>query len=358
MMGNNSNAIKVAVAGVGNMISGLIQGLYYYKDKPNDKPILHPKVGGFQINAIHIVAAFDVSKEKVGKDVTEAIFAAPNKTPTTMDIPPLGVKVHKVPVLDGVAETAEMVIKPSNEKDCDLVKVLKESDTDVLVIAVPSGSVKAAEYFAQAALDANVALINASPAPLARNTVWSRKFREARLPLLGDDLQSQAGGTVFHKGLINLLFQIGVRVKDTYQLDVSGGLEGLTTLDYDRRQFKRKVKEESISRSTNELFNIASGTTDYLDFLGSTRIGNYWVKGEGFLGQPVTMDIRMESIDSSNGAATLIDAIRCAKIALNRVIGGPVTSVAPYLFKAPPMYMEHEDAFKAFLDFSSGKRMD
>ena len=357
-MSSNSNAIKVAVAGIGNMISGLVQGIHYYQDKPNDKTILHPKVGGFQINDIEIVAAFDVSEEKVGKDLCEAIYEHPNKVPSSIKVPLSGVMVNKVPAFDGIAESATGVVKESKVKDCDVVSVLNACDTDVLVIAVPSGAVEAAEYFANAALEANVALINASPAPIARNSSWARKFREARLPLLGDDLQSQAGGTIFHKGLINLLFEIGVRVLDTYQLDVSGGLEGLTTLDYERRQFKRKVKEESISRSTDELFNIASGTTDYLDFLGSTRIGNYWVKGEGFLGQPITLDIRMNSLDSSNGAATLVDAIRCAKIALNRVIGGPVASVSPYLFKAPPIYMEHTEGIQAFNDFASGKRRD
>ncbi len=347
--------IKVAVAGVGNLVNGLVQGIKYYSDHKNQDDLLHPKIGGFQIEDIKVVAAFDIDERKVGKDLSEAIFAAPNKMDMVVELETTHVIVQKSPTLDGVAETARGELKVSDSKDVDVVKVLENSGAEMLVIATPSGAVQTAEMFAEAALKAKIGVINATPTPLARNSVWARKFREASLPILGDDLQSQAGGTSFHKGLLQVLKDIGVHVKETYQLDVSGGLEGLTTLDFDRRNYKRSVKEHSIKQALDYNFEVAAGTTDYLEFLGSLRIGNYWVAGKGFLGQPVTLDIRMESVDGSNGAASLADAIRTMKIAINTVAKGPVSGPAPYLFKAPPVTVPLAQAKTNFEGFISGK---
>ena len=346
--------IKVAIAGVGNLASGFIQGIQYYTNHSEEK-IAHPRLGGYEIKDIEVVAAFDIDERKVGKDLSEAIFANPNKMPKIMDVPELGVLVKKTPVLDGVAETAEEVIKISSEKEVDLAAELKSSGAEMLIIATPSGAVKTCEAFAKAGLDAGIGVINATPTPIARDPKWAREFRLAKLPLLGDDLQSQAGGTAFHKGLLKLLNEIGVRIKDTYQLDVSGGLEGLTTLDFERRNYKRSVKEHSIRQSLDYDFEVAAGTTDYLEFLGSTRIGYYWVEGKGFLGETVKLDIQLETVDGSNGAATLSDAVRVMKIALNKVATGPLVSPAPYLFKAPPVVMPLEKTPEAFEDFITGK---
>ena len=349
------NEIKIAIAGVGNLASGLVQGVEYYSQKATKKTILHSNLAGFKISDIEVTAAFDVGDTKVGEDLSKAIFAHPNNTPKSVTVPKLNVNVQKAPILDGISDMATELVNVSSEKECNVHDVLVESKADILILAVPSGAIKLAEHFAQAALDAQVALINATPTSLARNNTWARKFNKAQLPLLGDDLQSQAGGTIFHKGLINLLREIGVSVSNTYQLDVSGGLEGLTTLDYERRKYKRSIKEESISRAIEDDFNIASGTTDYLDFLGSLRIGHYWIEGTGFLNQPVKIDVRTESIDGSNGAATLIDAIRVTKIALARVIGGPITPPASYLFKAPPVIFSPEESRQRFYEFVNNK---
>ncbi len=346
--------IKVAFAGIGNLASGFVQGIAYYS-KNSEQHITHPRLGGFEIKDIEIVAAFDIDERKVGKDLSEAIFAEPNTMAKIVDVPEIGVTVSMAPVLDGVAETATDVIKISSEKEVAVKKTLEESGAEILVIATPSGATKTCEAFAQAALEAGVAVINATPTPIARNPKWAREFTNAKLPLLGDDLQSQAGGTAFHKGLLKLLNEIGVKVMDTYQLDVSGGLEGLTTLDFERRNYKRSVKEHSIKQALDYEFEVAAGTTDYLQFLGSLRIGYYWVEGHGFLGQPVRLDIQMESNDGSNGAASLTDAVRVMKIALNRVASGPLVAPAPYLFKAPPVFMPLEKTKQAFDDFVTGK---
>lgn len=348
--------IKVAFAGVGNLCSGFVQGLEYYKDVSKQQSLLHPKIAGLTITDLEVVAAFDIDERKVGLDLTEAIFGDPNKTPEVVKLQKSGIIVQKGPTLDGVAETAVEEIKVSSAPDVDVAKALQESGAEVLVIATPSGATNSCNYYVEAALKAGCAVVNASPTPVARDNEWARKFQDAKLPILGDDLQSQAGGTAFHKGLLVLLKELGVKVEDTYQLDVSGGLEGLTTLDFDRRQFKRKVKEESISRSFDDPINVASGSTDYLDFLGTLRIGHYWVAGQSFLGQPVKIDIRMETLDGSNGAATVVDAVRAAKIALNRVLGGPIGSVSAYLFKAPPLIMPQEEARNGFDDFVLGRR--
>jgi len=264
--------------------------------------------------------------------------------------------VNKGPTLDGISEYTEEVIKVASEVDANIVEILKQSKAEFLVINTPSGSNQAVETYAQAALDAGVGVINSTPTKLVRNPEWVKKFVAAGLPLLGDDLQSQAGGTIFHKGVLEVLHEQGIKIEDTYQLDVSGGLEGLTTLDYSRRQNKRKVKEDTIKRSIPYDINVAAGTTDYLDFLGSRRIGHYWIKGSGFLGQEVKIDITMITDDGSNGAASLVDAIRAAKIALARGKSGPIINVCAHLFKGPPSYISRTDAINRFSEFITGER--
>ena len=350
-----SNEIKIAVAGVGNLTSALVQAIAYYKSG-HEEELVHPKIGGFSIGDIVIVAAFDIDKRKVGLDLSEAIFAAPNNKQQVVSVDKSGVIVQMGPTLDGISEYTEEVIEVSSEQSVNLVEILKQSGAELLVINTPSGSDEANKEYATAALEAGLGVINSTPSEIVRNMELSRKFTSANLPLIGDDLQSQAGGTIFHKGLLEVLHEQGIKVDDTYQLDVSGGLEGLTTLDFDRRKMKRTTKEDSIKRSLPYGINVAAGTTDYLDFLGSRRIGHYWIKGKGFLGHNVSIDIRMITDDGSNGAASLVDAIRSAKIALNQTIGGPVNAVCAHIFKAPPAYLSRTDAMEGFEAFIDGKR--
>lgn len=351
----SDNSIKIAVVGVGNLTSALVQAIEYYKHNTSEG-IIHPKIGGFSVSDIQIVAAYDIDNRKVGLDLADAIFAHPNNKFKVIEIKKTGIVVQKTEVLDGISEYTKDAIPISDKDSVNLFESLINSHAEFLIINTPSGSDKLVEYCANAALKANIGVINSTPSPLVRKVDLLKKFKDAGLLVLGDDLQSQAGGTVFHKGLLEILDQQGIKVINTYQLDVSGGMEGLTTLNYDRRQIKREVKENSIKRSLPYDIQVAAGTTDYLDFLGSRRIGHYWIYGKGFLDHQIKIDIRMETDDGTNGAATLVDAIRAAKVAYARGITGPVKTVCAHMFKAPPSYLSRTEASKGFEKFISGER--
>ncbi|MHA1866274.1 MAG: inositol-3-phosphate synthase [Candidatus Heimdallarchaeaceae archaeon] len=350
--------INVAIAGVGNIASGLIQGVEYLRTNEDScKYLLHPSMANYGVNTIHIVAAFDVDKTKVGKDLYEAIFASINSTPKFLELSPSGVIVKKGPVLDGITGTLADVIEVSDAPDVDVAQSLKDSGAEMLICALPTGAEKAVEFYAQAALEAEIAFINCTPTFIASDPLWARKFRQANIPLVGDDLQSLYGGTVLHKGILEILSEQGIRIKDTYQLDVSGGLETLNTLDDDRKAYKRTVKENTIKNAFQGQINIASGTSDYLEFLGNRRIGHFWIYGETFIGTPIKIDIRLETQDGPNGAATLFDVIRGVKIAINRAVGGPLSSICAYGFKAPPVYTDRHNAHTWFNEFVNGSRI-
>ena len=353
------HSIKVAIAGVGTVASGLIQGIAYfneYKEKRDD--LLHPIIGNFGAKDIKIVAAYDVDSTKVNKDIAQAIFAPINSTPKFIEIDDTGIMVQKGPVLDGLSEHLKSVIQIAEGEEIDVSQNLKDVDADILICAIPTGAEKAVEAYAQAALDAEVAFINCTPTRIASDTEWARKYKKANVCLIGDDLQSLAGGTVLHKGFLDVLKEQGVTIKDTYQLDVAGGLETLNTLDDDRKQYKREVKERTLKQSFKNEINLASGTSDYLEFLGNRRIGHFWILGEGFMGMPVKIDIRLETLDGPNGAATLIDVIRASKVAVNRAGSGPIISISAYGFKAPPINTDRHTAHKWFKEYLEGIRTE
>ncbi|MHA2295309.1 MAG: inositol-3-phosphate synthase [Candidatus Hodarchaeales archaeon] len=349
--------INIAIAGVGNAASALLQGLIYYKDPQKDptKPI-----GGIHVGDIECVSAFDVVSTKVNKPLNEAILAPPNNCPTycTPKGDELVVKVLKGPTLDGISNIVSPVVEISPDPEEDVVKILKEVKADMLIALLPSGAQKATEYYAQAALDAGAAFINCGPAMIASDREWARKFKNAGLPLVGDDLQSQLGGTRLHKGILEVLTMFGAKISNTYQLDVSGGMEGLNTIEPERRHMKREIKSESIQRTIPNLGpdNIASGTTDYLDFLENQRVGHFWIEGTYFLNAPITIDITMRTFDGANAAGTLVDVIRATKIALDRAVDGPLISVSAYGFKKPPVFVREEQGNKWFEEFIEGKR--
>lgn len=354
-----SGKIKIAIAGVGNIASGLIQGISYLNIFTEKKEnLLHPQLGNYEAKNIEVVAAFDVDSTKVGKDVSDAIFAQINSTPRFVDVPNLNVKVQKGPLKDGLSEILLQVIHLSEDTEVNLVEELKEKKAEMLICALPTGAEEAVKTYAQAALDAEIAFINCTPTKIASNPVWARKFKMANICLVGDDLQSLAGGTVLHKGFLNTLKEQGIMIKDTYQLDVAGGLETLNTLDDDRKQYKREVKENTIQEAFVEKINIASGTSDYLEFLGNRRIGHFWIYGEGFMGMPIKIDMRLETLDGPNGAATLVDVIRATRIAINRAGSGPISSVCAYGFKSPPVITDRHTAHKWFNEYIEGKRSE
>jgi myo-inositol-1-phosphate synthase len=354
---------RVILVGIGNAASALVQSLNYYSQNKHDTSNLkYETIGGMRIEDIEIVSAYDVVKNKIGLDLSEAIFAEPNVAQKFVEFTkPLGVTVKAGPVLDGISpmlgETVEVVHTSKNQ---DLAQELKEADADMVISLLPSGAKEATYKYADAAIEADLAFIEAAPTRICSDDTWVRKFKKANLPVVGDDLQSQLGGTRIHKGLLEMLNAFGAKVKNTYQLDVSGGSEGMNTLYTDRRFEKRQIKTDSIKRTLPYLTDedIASGTTDYLDFLGNERTGYFWIYGNYFVNSPFKIDITIKTSDGPNAAGTLVNVIRATKIALDRGIDGPLLSVSAYGFKYPPVHVGEQDSVKRFEEFISGERAD
>ncbi|MFX0013302.1 MAG: inositol-3-phosphate synthase [Promethearchaeota archaeon] len=349
---------RVILVGVGNAASALVQALEYYS-KHETTGLKYETIGGLRINDIEIVTAFDVVEGKVGKDITEAIFADPNVAPRFVEYSqPLGVEVKKGPLLDGISPLLAETIQISSKSDVDLVKEIKTAEADMLISLLPSGAKDAIHTYANACLKGEVAFIEAAPTRICSDEKWVRKFKKANLAVVGDDLQSQLGGTRIHKGLLEMLNSFGARIRNTYQLDVSGGSEGMNTLYTERRLEKRQIKTDSIKRTLPYLTDddIASGTTDYLDFLGNERTGYFWIYGNYFLQSPFKIDITIKTVDAPNAAGTLINVIRATKLAINRGIDGPLISISAYGFKYPPVYVNEQDSVKRFEEFINGTR--
>ncbi len=349
--------IKVAIVGVGNCASALVQGLKYYNKFEKDDGYTGLRnlfLGGFHPKDIQIVAAFDIDERKVGKDLSEAIFSPPNNAPKIVDVPKLNVTVHKGPVLDGVGESTRQIIKVSNMPEANVVEVLKKSGAEIMLNLLPSGAVKASEWYATQSLATGCAFVNATPVFVASNPEWVGRFEEAGLPLVGDDLVDQVGATALHKTLLQLLSRHGVRVTETYQLDVGGGTESLDTLER-TRDVKRTVKTEAVKTALPYEAEVVAGSTDYVDFLQNRRDSFFWIKGWYFCGAPMQIDMRLSTIDAPNAGSVLFDVIRAVKIALNRKMKGAVLPICAYAFKHPPKLLPLEVAEKSFEDFVSQK---
>ena len=349
--------IKVALAGVGNCASALIQGLRYYGNCTKEEESLglrHIYLGGFHPRDIQIVAAFDIDERKVGKDLSQAIFAEPNNAPRVADVPPLNAKVQKGPVLDGVGEYTQKVIQISSQPEADIKKVLEENDAEVLLNLLPSGAVEASKWYAEQSLSAGCAFINATPVFIASDKVWAGKFEGAGLPIVGDDLVDQVGATTLHKTLLKLLSMHGVRVTETYQLDVGGGTESLDTLER-TKDVKRTVKTRSVEAALPYRAEVVAGSMDYVDFLNNRRDSYFWIRGTYFCNTPMQIDLKLSTVDAPNAGSVLFDVIRAVKIALDRGMRGTILPICAYAFKNPPQLLPIETAEKMFFDFISGK---
>jgi myo-inositol-1-phosphate synthase len=343
--------IKVALAGVGNCASAFIQGLRYYSMfTENPVGLRNPQLGGFAPSDIQVVAAFDVDNRKVGNDLAEAIFAQPNNAPRVTDIPATGVTVQKGPTLDGVGKSVKNIIQPSSTPDGNVAQVLRDAGAEILVNLLPSGAAEASRYYAEQALAANCAFINATPTYIASDAAWAKKFENARLPLAGDDLVDQVGSTALHKTLLKLLSNNGVKITETYQLDVGGGTESLETLDR-TREAKRTIKTQSVASSLPYKAEIVAGSTDYVDFLQNNRDSYFWISGTYFCNAPMLIDLKFSTVDAPNAGSVLFDVVRAAKIALNKKLQGALTPLCAYAFKRPPQMMPLETAEKAFATF-------
>ncbi len=364
-----SKPIKVAIVGVGNCASSLIQGLFYYKDIKDEKELvpglMHNLIGDYKISDIKIVAAFDVDKRKVGKDVSEAIFALPNCTKIfCKDIPKMGVKVKMGPVLDGVAphmkeypEDKTFIV--AKQKPVDVAKELKKSKAEILINYLPVGSQKAVEYYADCALKAGCAFINCMPVFIVSDKNWAEKFEKRRLPCIGDDIKSQVGATILHRTLCHLFTQRGVIIERSYQLNFGGNCDFLNMLARERLKSKKISKTESVESQLAKRLsydNLHIGPSDWIPWLKDNKVCFIRIEGRKFGNVPIELELRLSVEDSPNSAGCVIDAIRLTKLALERGVGGPLISASAYLMKHPPQQFTDEKAREMVEEFIHGKR--
>ncbi len=352
--------VRVAIAGVGNCASSLVQGVHYYREAREDQEVpglMHVNFGGYHIRDLEFVAAFDVDANKVGRDLGEAIFTPPNCTVKFCDVPKLGVEVMKAPVLDGLGKYLKSVIPVDpTQKEVDVVQVLRETRADVLVNYVPVGSYQAARYYARACLDAGVGFVNCMPEFIVSDPSWGKKFEEAGIPCAGDDIKSQVGATILHRTLVKLLVDRGVKVEESYQLNIGGNTDFLNMLEEERLSSKRISKTEAVSSQIPYEVPLRIGPSDYVPFLKDRKICYIFIKGRKFGDVPLWIDAKLSVEDSPNSAGVVIDAVRAVKLAKDRGIGGPLLSVSAYFFKHPPIQLTDEEARKAVEEFIAGRR--
>jgi len=330
--------IKVALVGVGNCASAFLQGLSYYGKavKPEEfVGLRNPMLAGYAPSDIDVVAAFDVDERKVGLDISDAIYAKPNNTLKVFQVPKTGVIVSKGPLLDGVGESTKDIIQVSSKADVNVAQILKDSGAEMVINLLPSGAVKATEFYAEQAICACCAFINATPNFIASDISWAKQFQEANLPLVGDDLVDQVGSTALHKTLLKLLSESGVKISETYQLDVGGGTESVDTLER-TRDIKRAIKTESVAASLPYKTNIVAGSTDYVDFLQNKRDSYFYINGVYFCNTPLKIDLKFQTVDAPNAGSVLLDVVRAVKVALTKKHAGPINAVCVYGFKRPP----------------------
>lgn len=354
--------IRVALVGVGNSASALIQGTQYYKDaKPGTTVpgLMHVNFGGYQIKDIKFVAAFEVNKDKIGKDLAQAIFTKPNCVVKIADVPHLNVKVSSAPIMDGVAPHMREVFNVYDEKTegtADVVQVLKDTKAQVLVNYLPVGSREATRFYAQCAMDAGCAFVNCMPEFIASNQEWAKKFEQAGLPVLGDDIKSQVGATILHRNLVRLCLDRGVIVDETYQLNLGGDTDFLNMTVEERLKTKRISKTEAVTSLVPYELPTRIGPSDYVHFLNNKKICYITLKGRKFGDRPITINVKLEVEDSPNSGGVVIDLIRAAKIALDRKIKGALLSMSSYAFKHPPIQVPDPQARQWTEDWIEGKR--
>ena len=363
--------VKLAIAGVGNCASSLVQGIHYYRDVDDgDRTVpglMHTTMNGYRVADIEPVAAFDVDERKVGTDLAEAIFAPPNCTTVFEEnVPETGVIVEKGPVLDGVAEHMQEYpshrrFVVSDEPSVDVVDVLEESNADVLVNYLPVGSQEATEHYAQAAIEAGCAFVNCIPVFIASNDAWAARFEDARLPVVGDDIKSQVGATIVHRALAKLFSDRGVEIDHTYQLNTGGNTDFLNMLERSRLSSKKVSKTESVQSqlpTALEDDDIHIGPSDYVPWQNDNKVCFTRIEGRKFGDAPIEIELRLSVEDSPNSAGVAIDAIRGAKIALDRGVGGPVPSISAYLMKHPPIQFSDDVAREKVEAFITGRGDD
>ncbi|MFD5868938.1 inositol-3-phosphate synthase [Corynebacterium sp. NPDC060344] len=353
------SSVRVAIVGVGNCASSLVQGVEFYRDAKagDDVPgLMHVQFGDYHVSDVEFVAAFDVDDKKVGKDLSEAIGASENCTIKIADVPTLGVEVQRGPTLDGIGKYYAETIDESAKEPVDVVQALKDAEVDVMVSYLPVGSEQADKFYAQCAIDAGVAFVNALPVFIASDPEWAKKFEDAGVPIVGDDIKSQVGATITHRVMAKLFEDRGVRLERTLQLNVGGNMDFKNMLERERLESKKISKTQAVtSNLTGPLAgkiddrNVHIGPSDWIDWLDDRKWAYVRLEGKAFGEVPLNLEYKLEVWDSPNSAGIIIDALRAAKIAKDRGIGGPIFPAAAYLMKSPPKQMG-DDAARAELE--------
>jgi myo-inositol-1-phosphate synthase len=361
---NATNEVRVAIVGVGNCASSLVQGVQYYQDadpNANVPGLMHVTFGRYHVRDVKFVAAFDVDAKKVGFDLSEAIFASENNTIKIADVPPTNVVVQRGPTLDGIGKYYAETIDLSDEKPVDVVKVLKDNKVDVMVSYLPVGSEEADKFYAQCAIDAGVAFVNALPVFIASDPVWAKKFEDAGVPIIGDDIKSQVGATITHRVMAKLFEDRGVTLDRTYQLNVGGNMDFKNMLERERLESKKVSKTQAVtSNLTGSLAgkiedkNVHIGPSDHVAWLDDRKWAYVRLEGRAFGDVPLNLEYKLEVWDSPNSAGIIIDAVRAAKIAKDRGIGGPIIPASAYLMKSPPVQLADDVARDQLEEFIAG----
>ena len=356
-MGN----IRVGIVGVGNCAASLVQGVHYYRDAdPTQKVpgLMHVQFGPYHVRDIQFVAAFDVDAKKVGRDLSEAISASQNNTIKICDVPPQDVIVQRGHTLDGLGKYYRETIEESDEEPVDVVATLRDAAVDVLICYLPVGSEHAAKFYAQCSIDAGVAFVNALPVFIAGTPEWAAKFEEAGVPIVGDDIKSQVGATITHRVLAKLFEDRGVELQRTMQLNVGGNMDFLNMLERDRLESKKISKTQAVTSQIPDRDlgkrNVHIGPSDYVAWLDDRKWAYVRLEGKAFGDVPLNLEYKLEVWDSPNSAGVIIDALRCAKIAQDRGIGGPILSASSYFMKSPPVQYFDDDARDAVQKFIDG----
>jgi myo-inositol-1-phosphate synthase len=357
----SSSKVRVGIVGVGNCASSFVQGLSYYRDAKGNEPVpglMNVELGGYHIGDIEIASAFDVNASKVGRDVSEAIFAEPNNTQRFASVPKSGIVVNRGRTLDGLGKYLRDEIDESPEDEADVTEILRRSGTDVLVSYLPVGSQRATEWYAERALEAGCAFVNCIPVFIASNPEWRRRFEERGLPIVGDDIKSQVGATIVHRVLANLFRERGVRLDRTYQLNFGGNTDFQNMLERERLESKKISKTQAVSSQLDiplPAGDIHVGPSDHVPWLTDRKWAYIRMEGTTFGGVPLNVELKLEVWDSPNSAGIVIDAVRCAKLAMDRKIGGALTGPSSYFMKSPPQQFTDNEARERTLRFIGGE---
>jgi myo-inositol-1-phosphate synthase len=342
--------LRVGIVGVGNCASSFVQGLTHYAEARSNVPVpglMNVELGGYHIGDVELSSAFDINKTKVGTDVVDAVFAPPNNAHKFATPKPTGIKVRRGPTLDGLGTYLRGRVEEADSEPIDVRSALRESGTEIVVSYLPVGSQKATEFYAEQALEAGCAFVNCIPVFIASEPKWRARFEERRLPIIGDDIKSQVGATIVHRVLANLFKTRGVQIDRTYQLNVGGNADFLNMLERSRLESKKISKTQSVTSQFDIPIapeNIHVGPSDYVPWLEDRKLAFIRLEGTTFGGVPLNVELKLEVCDSPNSAGVVIDAVRCAKIALERGIGGALTGPSSYFMKSPPIQFSDDEA--------------